>query len=257
MDNQQEELPPKTVKAQLVRLDDNLRRLERAEFAGVQRAPGSMPVLEAFQLFLENERKRTQRRMLLITAGAVFAIVISLIGSGLYIRHALRNANTRTDALASTTENLEISLDELATSQNETRRALKNAAQNLAAKQQTLARQAQTIAAKVQSTAGNQEEYASEVARLREQMENVLLDQQSLQERLNDRTFRSPPSLRQEITTMRDATAEGTIGPFRTRDETMKTAPPTQKRIRYAVVTLQPEGRAGVRWMLPIESDQE
>ena len=52
MDN---ESPPKMVKAQLVRLDDSLKQIERRQVAGIQRAPGSLPVLEAFQTFLENE----------------------------------------------------------------------------------------------------------------------------------------------------------------------------------------------------------
>jgi hypothetical protein len=256
MDTKQEDLPPKTVKAQLVRLDDNLRRLERAQFAGVQRAPGSLPVLEAFQLFLENERKHTQRRILCITAGAIFAILLSVIGSGLYIRYALRNANSKTDALASTTESLQTSMGELASSQDATRLALKNAARNLVEQQQNLEKQTRVIASKLQSTAGSQATQASEVVRLREQLEQILMEQKSMQELLNNQNVRRPASLRQE--TAPPATIAETIGPFRRREENTSTAKPsTQQRVRYAVVTLEPEGRAGVRWMLPIENDPE
>ena len=80
-----EELPPKTLKTQLVRLDHGLKQIERKQFAGIQRAPGSLPVLEAFQEFLDNERKRSKRRMvalctffvllLLVTAGAGMGVI--------------------------------------------------------------------------------------------------------------------------------------------------------------------------------------
>ena len=80
-----EELPPKTLKTQLVRLDHGLKQIERKQFSGIQRAPGSLPVLEAFQEFLDNEHKRSKRRivalctffvlLLLVTAGAGTGVV--------------------------------------------------------------------------------------------------------------------------------------------------------------------------------------
>jgi hypothetical protein len=80
-----EELPPKTLKTQLVRLDQGLKQIERKQFAGIQRAPGSLPVLEAFEEFLDNERKQSKRRivalctffvlLLLVTAGAGAGVV--------------------------------------------------------------------------------------------------------------------------------------------------------------------------------------
>ena len=97
-----EDLPPKTVKAQLVRLDDNLKRIERTQFAGIQRAPGSLPVLEAFQLVLENERRIAQRRLGIVTAIALLAILLSVVASGLYIRSTLRTADARAEEVAIT-----------------------------------------------------------------------------------------------------------------------------------------------------------
>jgi flagellar basal body-associated protein FliL len=74
MDN----LPPKTLKTQLVRLDHNLKQIERSQFAGIQRAPGSLPVLEAFQEFLDNERKKAKRRLIAISL--FFTLILLLAG---------------------------------------------------------------------------------------------------------------------------------------------------------------------------------
>lgn len=112
-DEQHEALPPKMVKAQLVRLDDSLKQIERRQVAGIQRAPGSLPVLEAFQAFLENEQRKARRRMLMVTA---FAVVLLCVASGagfMLVRQQLRQAaadfeavGSRTDAIAETVDTL-------------------------------------------------------------------------------------------------------------------------------------------------------
>ncbi len=100
------ELPPKTVKAQLVRLDDSLKQIERTQVAGIQRAPGSLPVLEAFQQFLENERRAARRKMWLVMTCAVIIIMGTAAAGVLVLRaHMQRTAqdlihvSTRTDML--------------------------------------------------------------------------------------------------------------------------------------------------------------
>jgi hypothetical protein len=91
------DLPPKTVKAQLVRLDDNLKRIERTQVAGIQRAPGSLPVLEAFQLFLETERRKARRRIMALTAGALLMMMAAAAVGVVLVRSQMRTA---TDALS-------------------------------------------------------------------------------------------------------------------------------------------------------------
>ena len=56
------DLPPKALKSPLVHLDHNRKEIETSQFAGIQRAPGSLPVIEAFQGFLDKERKIARRR---------------------------------------------------------------------------------------------------------------------------------------------------------------------------------------------------
>jgi len=244
-----DDLPPKTVKAQLVRLDDNLKRIERTQFAGIQRAPGSLPVLEAFQMFLENERRIARRRLLVVTAAAMAAILIMATAAGLYIHHALRNAGARTDELATTTAGIEESLGSLSQRQAAADARLAQAAQTLAEQQQALAEQAGHLARQQQASEADQQERSSEVIRLREQIETLLADQESIRRMLARGAVQTPA--RTEHSTAEAATA--TIGPVRRREEVEAARTP----VRYSIVTLAPEGRPAVRWMLPIANVPE
>jgi len=106
------------VKAQLVRLDDSLKQIERRQVAGIQRAPGSLPVLEAFQTFLENEQRKARRRMLAITAFALVLLCTATGGGYLLVRQQLQKAqadfrtvDSRTDSIAQTVDALKRSQD--------------------------------------------------------------------------------------------------------------------------------------------------
>ena len=245
---EKEDLPPKTVKAQLVRLDDNLKQIERTQFAGIQRAPGSLPVLEAFQLFLENERKIAQQRLLMVTAIAIIAILVSVASAGLYIRHTLRNADARTDSLAHTTAEIQHSLGSISQRQQTAEERLVQAARHLAAQRQTLAEQAAQLSEQQQAVLNEREERASEVIRLREQVESLLTSQASIQQMLT-----AAPARPTVLSPPQPAIRPDTIGPARRREE------PAQDpaAIQYRVVTLAPEGRAGVRWMLPTAANAQ
>lgn len=101
------DLPPKSVNVQIVRLDDSLKRIERSQFAGIQRAPGSLPVLEAFQLFLEHERKKNRRRIVLLSVCSVLTVMVAAAGGVALVRSQMRKAadelrrvSSRTDELA-------------------------------------------------------------------------------------------------------------------------------------------------------------
>lgn len=80
-----ENLPPKALKTKLVRLDNNLRNIERSQIAGIQRAQGSLPVLQAFQEFLDKERKAARRRLMIVTALCIFLILLVSVGAGTFI----------------------------------------------------------------------------------------------------------------------------------------------------------------------------
>ncbi len=234
-----EELPPKTVKAQLVRLDDNLKQIERKQFAGIQRAPGSLPVLEAFQLFLENERKKAQRKLFIITAIALFSILFSVVTAGLYIRSTLRHADARTDTLAYTTAALQQSLGSITNRQQTSEDRILRTARHVAAQRRILAEQSDRFTTE-------RDEMESEVLRLREQVEALLETQESMQQMLAER-----PSLRNMTRPVP-----------RLSDRTRQTRPEREEveqepSIAYEILTLTPEDRAPVRWMFPTVSAQE
>ena len=247
MDNK-EDLPPKTVKAQLVRLDDNLKQIERKQFAGIQRAPGSLPVLEAFQIFLENERKVAQRRLRLVTGFAIGAILAVMLFAGLFIHYALRNVDARTDLLAYTTAGMEQSLGTLTERQQRTDDRLLQAARHLAAQRKSIEEQTNRIASQQQSVAAEREEREAELATLRAHMTELIATQETIQRMLAANT---PPRRRAAEPA---ETRPNTVGPFRRREERNA---PSPDAITYEIVTLAPEGRAGVRWMLPVANAQE
>jgi len=80
MSTNADQQPPKRLTSQLVHLDHSLKSIERQRYAGIQRAPDSLPVLEAFQSFLDEERRRMQRR--LVTMSVVLLLIMGLAGAG-------------------------------------------------------------------------------------------------------------------------------------------------------------------------------
>lgn len=101
------DLPPKSVNVQIVRLDDSLKRIERSQFAGIQRAPGSLPVLEAFQLFLENERIKARRRIVLLSVCSVLIVMIAATGGVVLVHAEMRKAADELRRVSSRTDELE------------------------------------------------------------------------------------------------------------------------------------------------------
>lgn len=69
------DIPPKLVRRQLFDLD------QRPRF-GLSGAPRSLPVLEAFQQFLEGERQKARRRMIVL-ASAFSLLILALITGGI------------------------------------------------------------------------------------------------------------------------------------------------------------------------------
>ncbi len=90
-------VPPKRLKNQLVHLDHNLKAIERQQYAGIQRADDALPVLEAFQRFLDNERARMRRRLVAVTVTLLLLVGIG-VAAGLIAIYMLSDAVTREQA---------------------------------------------------------------------------------------------------------------------------------------------------------------
>ena len=104
------DLPPKSLKNQLVHLDRNLKDIERSQFAGIQRAPDSLPVLEAFQGFLEKERRIARRRMMTVVAIGVFMVLLIIGAGAAFIYMQMKNISVDYTALSAQANNLESEL---------------------------------------------------------------------------------------------------------------------------------------------------
>ena len=242
-----EDLPPKAVKAQLVRLDDNLKQLERAQFAGIQRAPGSLPVLEAFQLFLEQERKTARRRILAVAGLSLFLILSSLTGAGFYIHYALRQTGYQTEALAGRTTELAQSIEAIHTQQRNVDNILSRTELALAAQQLHLEAQERELKEAQELVHTDLQASRVDIIALREQLESLLADQTTL--RQNQEATRFPQHADVLVQAMPDV-GPPTIGPARRRIELPPVAAP--QAVPFTIVTISPEGRPdGIRWILP------
>jgi len=101
------DLPPKTLKTQLVHLDNNLKQIERKRFAGIQRAPGSLPVLEAFQEFLDKESQKAKKRLMQATLLFTAIIIAAVAAGGTFIYLQAKRSAADYSALAAKTGELE------------------------------------------------------------------------------------------------------------------------------------------------------
>ncbi len=247
-----EDLPPKTVRTELVRLDDSLKKIERTQIAGIQRAPGSLPVLEAFQQFLEQERRIARRRLLVVTLLAVVLILGALVGAGLYIRHALDRADAETAVLAERAEELATSIATLHAGQSASDTQISRTKQVLTAQQRRLQAYEQTLAQAEQDVETRLGGTRQEIEQLQANIERLLTSQDDLQNKLEGLQAPPPPSrIRNDVA----GTQFPGIGPARKRLEPDQ-VPEAPTPAPFSVVTIQPEGRESrIRWMLPTAAE--
>ena len=118
-----EDMPPKTLKSQLVHLDHNLKEIERNRFAGIQRAPGSLPVLEAFQEFLDKERAKAQKKMLFLTSAFVILFLLVTAGGATFIYLQMKKSAVDYQDLTQSTQALKA---QLATTSETTQKSIDN-----------------------------------------------------------------------------------------------------------------------------------
>jgi len=258
-----EQLPPKMVKAQLVRLDDNLKQIERRQVAGIQRAPGSLPVLEAFQAFLENEQRKARRRMLAVTTVSLLLLCAASGGGFLLVKQQLRRAAVDVEAMGSRTEALAATVESLKHDQDAEILALENRfrdeSSQIIAQYSSLQQEQQALAAKFSS--GSLETLEARLLRLEAENE-------TLQSRLEALTSGQIVAVSAEQTSLSDLQDEQSPDTVDTPPEqvgadgstTAMMASVMQPLPAVTVVehsqgymmTIVPEGHTGgIRWMLP------
>ncbi|HAS82848.1 MAG TPA: hypothetical protein DCS43_09310 [Verrucomicrobia bacterium] len=270
------DLPPKSVKEQLVRLDDNLKQIERKQVSGIQRAPGSLPVLEAFQAFLEAERRQARRRLMGVTVCSLAVIIVFAgVGTALIYRQTqkqgadLAGIQKRTDGLTSQLTSIEEQHDAELTA----------LAARFSDESRRIVEQYRTLNDEQQATLGNTlTMHQSSVEALKERLSVQETENASLRTLLEALTaikeketpVVTPPPLTESTTT----TASGIyVGTRRRRTEDDPSPPPVEPVVdvpsetpppevpvaeptpmapEYRLVTIIPRDQTqGIRWMLP------
>jgi hypothetical protein len=251
-----EDLPPKTLKTQLVHLDHNLKQIERSQFAGIQRAPGSLPVLEAFQEFLDKERQKAKKRLMAVTA--LFAVMIILaVAAGVAIV-ALQAKRTAADysSLIAKTGKIETQIKKAgATSQlliDDLESRLSSNSEN---QQQLFAAHSNVVS--IVDRESNQiaemqkiiEKLESENSDLKTNLGNIIEDWQSVTQRIEKIYFVQENLVRQkEEEKGKPYACPKTIRRAAVRPVT-PTPPPKSSSI---MMTITPKGDSqGIRWRLP------
>lgn len=266
-----DELPPKMVKAQLVRLDDSLKQIERRQVAGIQRAPGSLPVLEAFQAFLENEQRKARRRMLALTAFAVL-LLCAVAGAGfLLVQDQLRQAAANVQDVGKRTDDIAATVDEIKCGQDAELLALENRfreeSSQIIAQYTGLQQEQQALATRNSSSLETIEERLQRLEK-----ENAAWQEKFAALTSGQAALSTPESPVVEVAatpvTAPDipsapATQAAVADSTSTMSVTIAAAPDTpavtlvEHPLMY-LMTIVPEGQtSGIRWMLPRQLTQE
>lgn len=254
MMSKDQEQPPKVVKQQLIRLDDNLKRIERSQISGIQRAPGSLPVLEAFQKFLETERQKTQKRarkmMLAFAAGFGLALIVAVAATLAFTTHRTKRISDHFDeqtaTLSATVDSLTQQqldqLDELEARFSEQGQQIIDEYRAAIERQQAkLNEQQSRLQAEIDSLKHTVTDLRSENNQLKSVAPEAIVAQTE--------PMIQPQSMLTEDVVQNKASAS--VQPL-----TPKTADPgnmNTRAMRYQIVTIQPrdESLGPVRWMLP------
>ncbi len=245
-------LPPKSLKSQLVKLDHNLKDIERSQFAGIQRAPGSLPVLEAFQGFLNQERKAARRRLVVITTLCIFVILLISGAGATFIYMQMKHMSVDYTTLSSQANQLESQLKtENITTQTQLT-ALEEYLNNNAAKHTQLlaahsnvATQATQDSKQISEMQISLSNLAKENRALKSQIDNIIQNWQTIKQ--------SSESEEQKSVGARPASPSepkaNTTTPETTSNQASSIQQPATSSINLTIVP--PNKKTGIRWRLP------
>jgi hypothetical protein len=98
--------PPRRLSTELVQLDHGLKQIERARHPGLQRASDSLPVLEAFQMFLDAERRKARARLVTLFVAALATLLLIGAGAIFLVLKTSGDLQGRVDRFALASQNL-------------------------------------------------------------------------------------------------------------------------------------------------------
>jgi septal ring factor EnvC (AmiA/AmiB activator) len=248
--------PPKRLKNQLVHLDHNLKQIERQQYAGIQRADNALPVLEAFQRFLDNERARMRRR--LVTVSAALLLVVGLgAAAGLVAVQMLAQRVARGEAAS--TERVRGLAATVAASTSASEGALQAIEDELAHTRRALLAEQAMLGSSQSNIAATVAGYQASIEALQALATKLRRDNSTLQVQLEEMGTRWP-----EVTNLvaelrsrlpdghgaeRSPTREASVGPGVTHPVLPQPAAVAGPTISLAIV---PQGQTHpIRWQLP------
>ncbi len=171
-----ENLPPKNLKNQLVRLDHNLKQIERKHYAGIQRAQGSLPVLEAFQEFLENERRAARRKMQMLSVAYLLLFLAVLGGAGTFVYLQMSSMSEDYSQISSQTDQLASELAAKTESASAARQSLASRHEQLVTTQSNTVAQLEKEAERIESLEKTLNQLSSENVALKSDLERAMRD---------------------------------------------------------------------------------
>jgi len=180
-----EDAPPKTLKTQLVHLDHNLKVAERTRFPGIQRAPGSLPVLEAFQDFLDKERNKSRKKLLTVTILSIVVMLLLTLGGGVFIYFRMKQSAVNYNALSDRAANLENILKENYVKSQSDFEKLGSVLQQSTAAQHQLFAINSNISARVKGDGQTVEELRATIAKLEAQNKKMQLQMLTIAKKWN------------------------------------------------------------------------
>jgi len=268
-----EPVPPKSLKTELGHLDHNLKAIERSHHAGIQRAPGSLPVLEAFQEFLDNERKKARQRMMILTSAFVVILLIAGAGAGTAVYFQMQRMAVDYDTvssraseleakLATEGENRQTALEAIETRISKDAKSSRTRHDELLAAQANVADRVEAGTTRMTDMQGVLDRLASENAALKEDLARVMKDWPSVTRQVKELTALQTP--RATKPTGRSAAKPApaaaekvarTDAPEST--ETIEPEKAVAKTDALALTIVPPGESLGIRWRLPAVSIPE
>lgn len=252
---------------ELIHLDQRLRQIEERRRAELQRSQESLPVLGAFQEFLDTERRKSQRRMTALSV--IFALVLVAITGGGYMafRHHLgtvkgdfvdlkEQAEAYADLSTEHSKTTRVALSGLQSRLSDIRRSVRSDQQEFAGTQSNLLNQV--------------EDYEAHLAKLQKALLIVASRNTKLKKELASMDARWPElsseleALKKEVEAqsreplpppVHDTTAQVAD----TRDASPRTTrEPANAGSQSVAMIITPQGeKHGIRWRLPAPISQE
>jgi len=257
-----QDLPPKALKTQLVHLDQNLKDIERSKFAGIQRAPGSLPVLEAFQGFLDKERKIARKRLMIVTTLSIFLLLLISGAGAAFIYMQMKHMAVDYTAVTAKTNAIESQLNTKDKATQSQMGALEEYLKNNAANHtQLLTAHSNVVTQTTQDRKQITEMQASlanlatENKALKAQIDNIVKDWQTINQRSEVGDRRASESVAERLHL--DSKPQARTKPIdqSPAPSPQSPAPSPQNLTSSIELTIVPTNQKhGIRWRLPLLS---